>query len=588
MKFSMKRSWLVVLVGLLTTSVGASEFDIGGVESSKSTSLFDPIDVVSKGAHIKLSVVGAFRGGMFGDKSPSDSPVYEKKTQRLFIGSQMRSAIEVIDLSDPSNPTQVDSFDVMPYGGEPNSMAMFRDVLVTLVQDIDDDNAPNQVVFMNPFGELLTAPIELMHASKVAFSPNGRKLVVSIVGKANDEYTEDPEGGVAIIDVARLTRGPCRWNRKASDRSALSRWRAKKHRCDDPLEVQLLDFKAFDDQKDELIAAGIRIYGPNASVAQDLEPGDVTISRNSKIAYLSMQPNNAVAVVDIHKGSIDKLLPLGTVDHSLPGNGFDPSDEDGRINIANWPVKSFSAPSGVQAMQRRYGRFFVLANEGDLRDEDGFSEEVKVGEMDLDPVAFPKAEFWQDDANLGRLRVTNVNGDADGDGLFEEIFMMGSRSISIYTAAGERVFHSGDDFEQITARAILECFNCPPDANEFDSRSPRKGVEPEHLTTGKVHGREYVFVALERIGGIMVYDISNPYAPQFQQYINNRNFAVDPRDVCGIKGELALPTCPLAGDLEPEALVFIPKKDSPIGVSLVVVGHESSDSVAVYRVDKLE
>ena len=113
-------------------------------------------------------------------------------------------------------------------------------------------------------------------------------------------------------------------------------------------------------------------------------------------------------------------------------------------------------------------------------------------------------------------------------------------------------------------------------------------MEPEHLTVGKIGFRQYVFVAFERLGGIITYDITNPYESKFQQYINNRNFEVEPRRVCGTKGEPALPTCPEAGDLEPEALVFIPKRHSPIGVPLLAVGHETSDSVAIFRIDRVK
>jgi hypothetical protein len=91
-------------------------------------------------------------------------------------------------------------------------------------------------------------------------------------------------------------------------------------------------------------------------------------------------------------------------------------------------------------------------------------------------------------------------------------------------------------------------------------------------------------VAFERIGGVIVYDITQPSAPRFQLYINNRNFAVDPSEVC-VKGEPKAEECAAAGDLGPEALLFIPAERSPIGSPLLVLTHETSDSTTIFQID---
>ncbi|MEM9173085.1 MAG: hypothetical protein AAGA84_10310 [Pseudomonadota bacterium] len=73
-----------------------------------------------------------------------------------------------------------------------------------------------------------------------------------------------------------------------------------------------------------------------------------------------------------------------------------------------------------------------------------------------------------------------------------------------------------------------EQFNSNNDDNDsFDSRSDDKGPEPEGITWGKVRGKRLAFIGLERVGGIMVYDITNPTAPTFATYVNNRNFSED-------------------------------------------------------------
>ena len=153
--------------------------------------------------------------------------------------------------------------------------------------------------------------------------------------------------------------------------------------------------------------------------------------------------------------------------------------------------------------------------------------------------------------------------------------MLGSRSFAVWTTEGELVFDSGDAFEQITAEAAPQLFNAPEDANQFDQRSDDRGPEPEHLVVGKVGGHEYAFIDFERIGGVVVYDITDPTAPEFVQYINNRN--PEP----GLSGEdLAF------SDLEPEGMLFIPESESPIGAPLLAVAHERSDSTALFRIDE--
>ena len=59
-------------------------------------------------------------------------------------------------------------------------------------------------------------------------------------------------------------------------------------------------------------------------------------------------------------------------------------------------------------------------------------------------------------------------------------------------------------------RPIRRNFNASNDNNNFDDRSDNKGPEPEGLAVGTIDGRSYVFVGLERTGGIAAYDITTP------------------------------------------------------------------------------
>ncbi|PLS67568.1 MAG: hypothetical protein CV045_12875, partial [Cyanobacteria bacterium M5B4] len=172
--------------------------------------------------------------------------------------------------------------------------------------------------------------------------------------------------------------------------------------------------------------------------------------------------------------------------------------------------------------------------------------------------------------NLGRIDFSNASGDTDGDGLIEKLNVFGARSFSIWDANGNLVYDSGDQLERITAAAFPSNFNASNNNNNLDNRSDNKGPEPEGVVTATIDGKTYAFIGLERIGGVVVYDVSNPTSPQFVQYFNNRDFSVSPTTNATNSG--------------PEGLTFIPAADSPNGRPLVVVANEVSKTVQILQV----
>jgi len=272
-------------------------------------------------------------------------------------------------------------------------------------------------------------------------------------------------------------------------------------------------------------------------------------------------------------------IQLGLI--RLGFNGLDASDRDNLINIRQWPVLGMYQPDSIATFSVAAKTYYITANEGDAReyiyeDENGeevvaYAEEARVNSLALDPAAFPFGPALKNNANLGRLTVTTANGDIDGDGDFDELYVLGGRSFSIYDNTGKRVYDSADLLEQITALADPANFNATNDENDtFDNRSDNKGPEPEGLVIGEVLGRPFAFIGLERVGGVMVFDLSNPTAPRFVQYLNNRDFNGDPE-------------AGTAGDLGPEGLVFIPWWQSPTWKPLLVVANEVSGTTTIYE-----
>ncbi len=79
----------------------------------------------------------------------------------------------------------------------------------------------------------------------------------------------------------------------------------------------------------------------------------------------------------------------------------------------------------------------------------------------------------------------------------------------------------------------------------------------------------------ERLSGIFVYDISNPYDAKFVDYFHNRNFdAVYEIDDDAVPAEVS-GDYQQAGDLGPESLVFVPAANSATGQAVVTDGQRS-------------
>jgi hypothetical protein len=156
--------------------------------------------------------------------------------------------------------------------------------------------------------------------------------------------------------------------------------------------VHTANFQAYNGQEAELRAVGIRIYGPGANTAQDLEPEYVAISADSSTAWATLQENNALAKIDIATATITDILPLGFKDHAVDGNGMDTSDDDQVIEISAWPgVRGLFLPDAMASYDVEGSTYLVTANEGDARawgeDNDaywagdvdqGFVEEFRV------------------------------------------------------------------------------------------------------------------------------------------------------------------------------------------------------------------
>ncbi len=529
-------------------------------------------------ATLDLEVIGSYSTGLFDQESAFIS-AFDPFTNNLFVTNRAQNSLDILNLNDPTNPFLADQMNLSDLGSDlfgnvlhVRSYTYDTETLFALSVENINPQENGFVIFLDGDGNLFNSSLETSSVTvgalpdMLTFTADGLKILTANEGEANDEYTVDPEGSISIIDLDNLFG-------------------------DLAPSVTTVGFTDFNvgGYKHHQLDPEVRIFGPNATVAQDLEPEYITISPDDpKKAFVTLQENNAIAVLDLETEEFTAIWSAGFQDYSLAGNGLDASDKDDEINITTYP-NLFGVRGLDEAFAYTVGdqTYIVAAAEGSSRDSDGFNEEVRVKDLVLDPVAFPNAEELQQNENLGRLQVTTTRGDTDGDGDFDELYAFGGRGFVIYDEHGNIVFESGDQFEQMTAELYPEFFNSDNSENNFDNRSDNKGPEPEGVTVGVIDGRTYAFIGLERIGGVAVYDITDPHNASFENYINNRDFSVE-FDV-DHEGDPAPTPQQLAavGDLGPEGLLWINSENSPNGKALLVATNEVSGTTTLYSVKQV-
>tara|TARA_B100001109_G_scaffold251839_1_gene246901 strand:+ start:15020 stop:19861 length:4842 start_codon:yes stop_codon:yes gene_type:complete len=466
---------------------------------------------------------------------------YDPVSQRMFVTNSDNDRFEILDFSNPSAIVKIDSIDVSNFGAI-NSLAVHGSVVACAIEGANT-NSNGVIAFYDTNGVALSNVTVGVLPDMVTFSPNGNTVVVACEGEPDDTYTTDPEGSIAIIDVSGGIA-----NVTASN-------------------VTLLNFNAYDSQINTLRTAGIRIFGPSATVSQDMEPEYVTISEDNTTAYVVCQENNALVIVDLTTNTISSIAPLGYKDHSLARNGFDTDRNSDNIHIASGPFRGYYMPDAIATYKVAGTNYVVSANEGDSRDYNGYSEEARFDDLTLDPTMFPNAEELFE--AYGDIKVTLAQGDTDNDGDYDAVYTYGARSFSIWNGTtGALVYDSGDDFEQIVSNDpyYVGLFNSNEDDADNKNRSDDKGPEPEAVTLGKFGNTTYAFIGMERTGGVMVYDITNPAAPAFVTF------------------DIPKDTISGAGDQAPEGLVFIDSTDSPTGLPLLVAANEVSKTLSIWEI----
>lgn len=538
---------------------------------------------------VSLSVEGRTQSQGF-SVSAAEIATFEKTSGRLFVVNASSGKVDVFDASSASKiaalgaPVQsIDLRAMLVANGVVNSTSVVGAAnsvsasgsLVAVAVEANPKTDNGWVVFLNAstLGYLRAVGVGAL-PDMLTFTPDGTRVLVANEGEPAVGYGIDPEGTVSVIKVSDFSVANIRFN----------------------------EFNVGGPRYSELPLSRMVVGGIGATVAQDLEPEYIAVRADNQEAYVTLQEASAIAVLDLTNNKVKKFIGMGFKDHSIPGNELDASQQDG-VNIKVWPVMGMYQPDSIAAYTVQGRTYVVTANEGDSREDwlNGLTDQtacVNAGyyfsggqcrdELALRDAQVNAPDFYAalstelkgliTDTTLGRLRFSHQATKQKNGATINRLYSYGARSFAIWDVqTGERVYDPGSDFERITANRYGSLFNQDHNGNSVvgDSRSRSKGPEPEGVAVGQINGRTYAFIGLERMGGVMVYEISNPSAAAFVQYFNNRDVTAAPNAAAVAAGS----------DLGAEGVHFVAGADMSDGKPRLLVANEVSGTTTVYSIN---
>ena len=541
-----------------------------------------------------ISLVGRAIADAPFDTSAAEIVSYDSCTDKLYVVNAQAQKVDVLSMDADSAPTSEGSIDLQSAAaasginiGAANSVSTHQGLVAVAIENADKQQNGIIALYRSDTLELITTYTAGALPDMVSFSKDGHYIASANEGEPNSDYSIDPEGSVTLVD---LTNGPLQ------------------------AKVTQIDFKAFNQGQPRYaeLTDKVRISAPNATVAQDLEPEYLTFADNGKL-YVALQENNALAAIDVASAEVDAILGLGGKPWDTAQ--LDASNKDKNIgNLQSYAMlEGLYMPDSITSYSVDGNTYIVTANEGDGReygikttqqlcDDKGFEwdgddyqgtenyttekdfciayvDEVRGKKLDVD-ANHPLAGALKDNKQLARLKVIKPQETLAAD---QKVQAFGSRSFSIWDESGELVFDSGDDFARIVLEQDPANFNSTNDNNQSgDDRSDDKGVEPEAIEVAEINGKQHAFIGLERQGGIMVYDVTQPKNASFISYLNNRDFTQPVCTKVDEDGDCDNETYnSKAGDLGPESIKYFTRS----GNHFIAVGNEVSGSTSVYRVE---
>ena len=473
--------------------------------------------------------------GADGDGGVAEIVKYNKYNQTMYLVSGKTQSVHIVNLNNVnsnSNTTleatktvtlesigindagDITSVDVSPDGKE----------IAIAIQHKDYDKN-GYIARFDANGQLINIHEAGIQPDMITYSPDGSLILTANEGEPRQGYeagTVDPKGSITALDTN---------TNQSYD----------------------IDFTAFDsaESRAALVADNV-IIKKDTAPSVNFEPEYITISNDSLTAYVTLQEANSIATIDLTTKQVTRVDSLGFKDYSSGDNKVDLYKKDDAINITNTDeFLGIYMPDGISSYEVDGKTYLLTANEGDSREWGDYINEVEE-------------KYGESESKI----VTLNTDDYDGFDDLSKKYLFGGRSFSIIDASTmTMVSDSNGEFEEITAKLLPEYFNCSNDDISFEDRSGKKGPEPEDIKTMIIDGKVMAFIGLERIGGVMMYDVSDPTNPTYVDYLNLRDFSDD-----------------ISGSVSPEGLCTVSAKDSPTNKPMLIIANEVSGDVNVVEV----
>lgn len=240
--------------------------------------------------------------------------------------------IGFVSIANLSAPRVLGTVDVAALG-EPTSVVITPNGRYAIAAIIANEDKPGMLVFINPTTREIQGQVELqgIGPDSIAITPDGSTLVVAM------EDEEDPDN----LPGRR------------------------------PGSINLVTLNYDAPAQSRVVNVAVNLSGVmGVNYVDDPQPEFVAISPDGKTAAITLQENNAIALLDIPTARITRLFSAGISSHSRAD-----LIDDGQVMLIQ-PVQGRREPDGIVFTPD--GQLLITANEGDT-DADSFGGTIRSG-----------------------------------------------------------------------------------------------------------------------------------------------------------------------------------------------------------------
>ncbi|MDJ0974088.1 MAG: hypothetical protein QNJ98_06475 [Planctomycetota bacterium] len=405
----------------------------------------------------------------------------QQHTARALLTDANARTVDLIDLTGPTTPKRIARHTLLATDGEELTSVAFHpteDWFLAVLRAADP-KAPGRLLAVGATdGALLGSYAVGTEPDAVAIAPDGKTAVVA---NEAETYWRDPatgafrslRGGCSIADLSNGPGAMTLVTFTLKDQTRKSGFTKAAHGRS--LE-RAIDLNG--DGRIEGDAETKALVRLDSQHPMHLEPEYVAYAPNSRRAYVTLQENNGVIVIDVVKKRVIAAWGLGTTTHAAD------TDNDGTVRFDR-KITALREPDGIALTPT--GRFFVTADEGDTE---------------------PKAAKSKGKTLVG-----------------------GGRTLSVFDALTGRFI--GDTGNQLDLAAhMLKTYD--------DDRSDNKGSEPENVVTFHAAGVTYAVVGLERAEALALVSLADPTKPRVVGAYRLRKKSISPEGLAVLRRDGAI------------------------------------------------